>query len=83
MLTVIPPGLEHVMNINPEILGGEPCFNGTRVPLETIVDNLAAGHSVQEILDNYPSLTQIHIQAVLRWELSLVHDAVAVTTRAS
>ncbi|HEY3779634.1 MAG TPA: DUF433 domain-containing protein [Fimbriimonadaceae bacterium] len=45
MLTQIPSGLEHVMNIDPNILGGEPCFNGTRVPLETIVDNLAAGIS--------------------------------------
>jgi uncharacterized protein (DUF433 family) len=83
MLTAIPPGLEHVMNINPEILGGEPCFNGTRVPLETVVDNLAGGHSIQEIIENYPSLTQEHIHAVLRWELGLVHQAVAVSARAS
>jgi len=83
MLTAIPPGLEYIMNINPEILGGEPCFNGTRVTLETIVDNLAGGHSVEEILDNYPSITLDHIQAVLRWELSLVHQAVAATKRAS
>ena len=31
------------MNIDPEILGGEPCFNGTRVPLETVIDNIDAG----------------------------------------
>ena len=43
MLTTIPKGLEHVMNIDPEILGGEPCFNGTRVPLETVIDNIDAG----------------------------------------
>lgn len=63
------------MNIDPEILGGEPCFNGTRVPLETVTDNLAAGHSVQEILDSYPSLTLEHVQAVLRWQWDLVHEA--------
>lgn len=68
MLTEIPVGLEHAMNIDPEILGGEPCFNGTRVPLETVVDNLAGGHSVEEILENYPSFTREHIQAVLRWQ---------------
>ncbi len=72
MLTTIPAGLEHIMNIDPEILGGEPCFNGTRVPLETVVDNLAGGHSVEEILENYPSLELEHIQAVLRWQLDLV-----------
>jgi uncharacterized protein (DUF433 family) len=63
------------MNIDPEILGGEPCFNGTRVPLDTVVDNLAAGHSVEEILASYPSLSEEHIQAVLRWQLALVHQA--------
>ena len=54
MLTTIPPGLENVMNIDPRIFGGEPCFNGTRVPLETVVDNLAAGHSTGEILGKSP-----------------------------
>ena len=83
MLTNIPLGLEHIMNIDPEILGGEPCFNGTRVPLETVVDNLAGGHSVQEILENYPSLTHEHLQAVLHWQLDLVHKATGITSRAS
>ena len=83
MLTSVPPGLENVMNVDPEILGGEPCFNGTRVPLETVVDNLAAGRSVAEILDNYPSLTLSHIHAVLQWQLGLVHKAVASIAPAS
>ena len=83
MLTRVPAGLEHVMNVNPEILGGEPCFNGTRVPLETVTDNLAGGHSVQDILENYPSLTQEHIRAVLRWQQDLVHQATEAISRAS
>jgi uncharacterized protein (DUF433 family) len=83
MLSSVPSGLEHVMNIDPEILGGEPCFNGTRVPLETVVDNLAAGHSVEEILENYPSLTPEHIHAVLQWQRGLVRQAVGGIARAS
>jgi uncharacterized protein (DUF433 family) len=71
------------MNIDPEILGGEPCFNGTRVPLETVVDNLAGGHSVEEILEDYPSLTREHIDAVLRWQRKLVDDATEPFSRAS
>ena len=62
------------MSVDPEVLGGEPCFTGTRVPLETVVDNLAGGHSVEEILENYPSLTSRHIHAVLQWQLELVHQ---------
>ena len=83
MLTRIPPGLEHIMNIDPEILGGEPCFNGTRVPLETVVDNLGAGYSTEEILSNFPSLTEEHIRAVQQWELALARKAAGIELRAS
>jgi uncharacterized protein (DUF433 family) len=78
MLTTIPKGLEQVMSINPELLGGEPCFNGTRVPLETVIDNLAAGLTIDRILQNYPSLTSAHIEAVLQWELGLAYKAAGV-----
>jgi uncharacterized protein (DUF433 family) len=83
MLTSIPPGLEHIMNIDPEILGGEPCFNGTRVPLETVVDNLGAGYSADEILEDYPSLTEEHIHGVLQWELRLARKAAGIDLKAA
>ncbi len=73
-------GLEHVMNIDLEILGGEPCFNGTRVPLETVVDNLAAGIGIERILRNYPSLTQEHVDAVLEWERILAYKAAGIAS---
>jgi uncharacterized protein (DUF433 family) len=82
MLTHIPPGLEHIMSIDPEILGREPCFNGTRVPLETVVDNLAAGVSVERILRNYRSLTQEHVDAVLQWEHALAYKAAGLELHA-
>ena len=72
-----------MMNIDPEILGGEPCFNGTRVPLETVIDNLAAGITIERILRNYPSLTQEHIDAVLQWELDLAYRAAGVESHAA
>lgn len=77
-MTTIPKGLEHIMSVNPEILGGEPCFNGTRVPLETVIDNIAAGITIERILRNYPSLAQEHIDAVLQWELDLAYRAAGV-----
>ncbi len=83
MLKNIPPGLEHIMSIHPEILGGEPCFNGTRVPLETVVDNLAAGVSVDRILRNYRTLTQEHVDAVLHWEHALAYKAAGLELHAS
>ena len=71
----IPVELEHVLSVNPEIVGGEPCFKGTRVPLDTVVDNIAAGIPIDRILKNYPTLTREHIDAVLLWEQGLAKKA--------
>jgi uncharacterized protein (DUF433 family) len=78
MYTTVPPGLEHLVSMDPEMVGGEPCFTGTRVPLQTVVDNLAAGISVERILRNYPSLEPKHVDAVLRWEGNLARQAVGL-----
>ncbi len=43
---------------DPEILGGTPCFRGTRVPVESLLDYLEAGDSLDEFLDNFPSVSR-------------------------
>lgn len=48
---------------------------GTRIPLETVVDNLAAGHAIAEMLENYPALRMEHIKAVLQSEGTLAREA--------
>ena len=45
-----------VVNIDPEILGGTPVFRGTRVPIESLFDHLEAGISLDEFLDDFPSV---------------------------
>ena len=77
----IPRSLEHLVTIDPDVVGGEPCFTNTRVPLETVVDNLAGGHSVQEILNSYPTLRLEHVEAVLHWERDLARQAVGLEHR--
>jgi uncharacterized protein (DUF433 family) len=47
-----------VVHSDPEILGGVPVFVGTRVPVKTLLDYLAAGDSLDEFLDHFPSVTQ-------------------------
>lgn len=47
-----------VIASDPEILGGTPCFRGTRVPVESLIDYLEAGDSLDEFLDNFPSVTR-------------------------
>ncbi|HEX9405861.1 MAG TPA: DUF433 domain-containing protein, partial [Thermoanaerobaculia bacterium] len=42
--------LEQIVHSNPEILGGEPVFVGTRVPARTLLDYLEGGDSLEEFL---------------------------------
>lgn len=49
---------ESVIVSAPEILGGTPCFRGTRVPVDSLIDYLEAGDTLDEFLDNFPSVTR-------------------------
>jgi uncharacterized protein (DUF433 family) len=43
---------------DPEILGGIPCFRGTRVPLQNLLDYLEAGDTLDEFLEQFPTVTR-------------------------
>ncbi len=45
------------VNIDPEIIGGTAVFSGTRVPVQTLFDYLEGGDSLEEFLDDFPSVT--------------------------
>ena len=47
---------QSIINRDPEILGGTPVFKGTRVPVKAIFDYLEAGDSLEEFLDDFPSV---------------------------
>lgn len=49
----------------PEIMGGNPVFAGTRVPVETLFDYLKAGESIDRFLDGFPSVTQEQVIELL------------------
>lgn len=57
---------------NPEILGGKPMIAGTRISVELILDRIASGMSVKEILKDYPHLTANQIQAAIAYARNLV-----------
>jgi uncharacterized protein (DUF433 family) len=50
---------------HPGILGGTPVFVGTRVPVQTLLDYLEAGDSLDEFLDHFPSVSREQAIAVL------------------
>ena len=48
------------IKIDPEILGGTPCFSGTRVPVKILFDYLEGGDSLDQFLTQYPSVHRDH-----------------------
>jgi uncharacterized protein (DUF433 family) len=54
-----------VVSQNPEILGGEPVFTGTRVPVKSLFDHLEAGDSIEQFLDGFPSVKREQVIALL------------------
>ena len=57
--------LDSVVSSNPDVLGGTPVFAGTRVPIRTLVDYLAAGDPLERFLDHFPSVTREQAIAAL------------------
>lgn len=55
------------ITIDPEIVSGTPVFKGTRVPVEALLENLSAGVSLDEFLDNFPTVTREQALAVLKF----------------
>ena len=54
-----------VVVTDPEIQGGEPVFRGTRVPVRTLLDHLAAGSTVSDYLAEFPGVTRAQAEAAL------------------
>jgi uncharacterized protein (DUF433 family) len=50
---------------SPDRLGGTPVFAGTRVPVQSLLDYLEAGHPLDHFLDEFPSVSREHVVAVL------------------
>ncbi|MFA5835111.1 MAG: DUF433 domain-containing protein [Bacteroidota bacterium] len=53
------------VNIDPEILGGTPVFMGTRVPIQTLFDYWEGGDTLEEFLDDFPSVAKVQAIEVL------------------
>lgn len=47
-----------VVLTDPEIMSGEPCFAGTRVPVRTLLDYIEGGDSLDEFLEDFPTVAR-------------------------
>jgi uncharacterized protein (DUF433 family) len=53
------------VTINPKVQGGLPCFSGTRVPVSSLFDHVKRGYTVEEFIEDFPTVTKDQIDAVL------------------
>jgi uncharacterized protein (DUF433 family) len=50
---------------DPNVMGGAPVFCGTRVPVQTLLDHLEAGETINDFIEGYPSVTRDQVIAFL------------------
>jgi uncharacterized protein (DUF433 family) len=57
---------EHnLVEVDPEKLGGTPVFRGSRVPIQNLFDSLESGESVEQFLEQYPTVSREQVLAAL------------------
>ncbi len=65
-----------VVHSDPDILSGTPVFVGTRVPVQALIDYIEGGHSLEEFLDDFPTVSrEIALAALEQAKAHLLADA--------
>jgi uncharacterized protein (DUF433 family) len=64
------------ITVDPEVCHGKACIKGTRIMVSVVLDNLAAGLSIEEILKSYPSLTHEAVQAAIGYAAELTRERI-------
>jgi uncharacterized protein (DUF433 family) len=59
------PSNTSIISVSPDVMGGTPVFAGTRVPVQTLLDYLKAGESINDFLDGFPTVTKEQVIALL------------------
>ena len=59
--------IRQLITIDNEILSGQTVFKGTRVPVETLFDHLEAGISLDQFLEDFPTVSKEQAVALLNW----------------
>ena len=56
---------EHILTSSPEVMGGTPVFAGTRVPVQTLIEYVEGGESIDDFLMGFPSVRREQVVAFL------------------
>jgi uncharacterized protein (DUF433 family) len=63
---------QSAISISSDVLGGTPVFKGTRVPIQNLFDYLEGGHSLDDFLNGFPSVTKNQVLEVLHLAESIL-----------
>jgi len=67
-------GLNNRVTVDGGVCGGRPCIRDTRIEIAVILDGLAEGLTMEDIIDHYPQLTRDDIRAALAYAAELAHE---------
>jgi uncharacterized protein (DUF433 family) len=70
---------EHI-SIDPEVMVGKPCIAGTRVPVEHILEKIAADIPIEDILYDYPRVTREHVLAAVAYAVATMRGEEIIVT---
>jgi uncharacterized protein (DUF433 family) len=70
------------ITIDSAICNGRPVVKGTRITAQTVMEFLAAGDSVEDVLEEYPSLTREDVLACMEWASRLMGNHFQIATLA-
>ena len=76
--TTLPSRMEARITINPAVCNGRPIVRGTRITVQTILEFLAAGDSIEDVIDGYPELSRDDVMACLRFSSQVMSGNISV-----
>jgi uncharacterized protein (DUF433 family) len=69
--------LNKIVSVDPDLLHGDPCFRGTRVPVRVLLNDLKSGFTIDQFLAGCPTVSRELVQGYLELAQDLVTECVA------
>ena len=74
--------LDEAIWVDPRRMSGTPCFRGTRVPVQSLMDLLEGGETIDQFLELYPSVTRRQVLTVLEFANHQILECASSLTNA-